>query len=348
MTHTDLPPLSLSSRDNFFQALTNLPIPDQGRINAARDRQNNLTKPQGSLGKLEELSIFMAGWQSQQPPSLDKVSCIVFAGNHGITAQGVSAYPSEVTQQMVQNFEQGGAAINQLCNLAQAELKVIALDLNKPTGDFSQEAAMTETDLCLALQTGADAIFPHMDCVLLGEMGIGNSSSAAALSYALFGGDADQWVGQGTGLDTEKLAHKTQVVAQAVQRHQQNIQDSFDLLRCLGGRELAAIAGAVLAARHYHIPVLLDGFISTAAAATLVKTAPDALDHCQLSHLSVEPGHLHLAKALDKEPILHLNMRLGEASGAAVALLILRASLATYNGMASFEEAQVSRAETSS
>ncbi|MBL4893351.1 MAG: nicotinate-nucleotide--dimethylbenzimidazole phosphoribosyltransferase [Emcibacter sp.] len=335
--------LSLGSREEFHSALSNLSTADQSSLEYARDRQNSLTKPQGSLGKLEELSIFMAGWQARQKPSLNKVTCLVFAGNHGITRQGISAYPPEVTHQMVQNFETGGAAINQLCALAQADLKVIALDLDKPTNDFSEEPALSEDDLCQALQTGANAVPVDADCILLGEMGIGNSTSAAALSHALFGGDAEQWVGRGTGLDPDKMAHKTQIVANAVRHHQQDIRDSFDLLRCLGGRELAAISGAVLAARHHRIPVLLDGFISTAAAATLTKTAPDILDHCQLSHLSVEPGHHHLAKALGKDPILHLNMRLGEASGAAVALMILRASLVTYNGMASFEEAQVSQ-----
>lgn len=336
------PVLSLGNRQDFSAALADLPAPDQSSLDHARRRQDSLTKPQGSLGKLEELSVFMAGWQARKNPVLNKVTCLVFAGNHGVTRQGVSAYPPEVTHQMVQNFDAGGAAINQLCELAQADLKVVSLDLDRPTKDFSETPALSEEELCQALQTGADSVPADADCILLGEMGIGNSTSAAALSHALFGGDAAQWVGRGTGLDVGKLAHKTAVVAKAVQLHQQDIHDAFDLLRCLGGRELAAIAGAVLAARHRRIPVLLDGFISTAAAATLTKSAPDILDHCQLSHLSVEPGHHHLAEALDKEPILHLNMRLGEASGAAVALLVLRAALATYNGMASFEEAHVS------
>ncbi|TPD60789.1 nicotinate-nucleotide--dimethylbenzimidazole phosphoribosyltransferase [Emcibacter nanhaiensis] len=309
----------------------------------ARTRQDSLTKPQGSLGKLEELSIFMAGWQGKEHPRLNQISCLVFAGNHGVTAQGISAYPPAVTKQMVQNFENGGAAINQLCIAAGAKLRVISLDLDHPTADFTKAPAMSEEELCRALQTGADAVPDDCDCLLLGEMGIGNTTAAAALSLALFGGDSGQWTGRGTGLAKDKLAHKAEVVETAVRRHSPEISDSFELLRCLGGRELAAIAGAVIAARQYRTPVLLDGFISTAAAAALTISAPDILDHCQVSHLSVEPGHRHLIETLGKSPILQLDMRLGEASGAAVALMILRASLATYNGMASFEEAHVSR-----
>ncbi|WP_417318881.1 nicotinate-nucleotide--dimethylbenzimidazole phosphoribosyltransferase [Emcibacter sp.] len=335
--------MPFNSREDFLSVLTNLPTTDKSYTDFARHRQDSLTKPQGSLGKLEELSIFMAGWQTREFPRLEKVSCLVFAGNHGVVSQGISAYPPEVTAQMVQNFKNGGAAINQLCTLSGAELKVIPLDLDRPTGDFTEEPAMSEEELCKALQAGADAVPTEADCLLLGEMGIGNTTSAAALSLALFGGGGQQWVGRGTGLEDEKLAHKTAVVEKAVKLHQSGIADSFELLRRLGGRELAAIAGAVIAARHNRIPVLLDGFISTAAAASLIRSAPDSLDHCQVSHLSVEPGHRHLVEALGKSPILQLDMRLGEASGAAVALMILRAALATYSGMASFEEAHVSR-----
>ena len=336
--------ISLNSRESFFRALDGLPAPHSECMDYARTRQDSLTKPQGSLGKLEELSIFMAGWQGKKHPRLDRVSCLVFAGNHGVVAQGISAYPPEVTAQMVQNFESGGAAINQLCTAADAKLQVISLDLDRPTADFTEAPAMSEEELCRALQTGADAVSEDGDCLLLGEMGIGNTTAAAALALALFGGDSGQWTGRGTGLAQDKLAHKAGVVEKAVRRHSSEIRDSFELLRRLGGRELAAIAGAVIAARHYRIPVLLDGFISTAAAAALTRSAPNMLDHCQVSHLSVEPGHRHLIETLGKTPILQLDMRLGEASGAAVALLILRAALATYNGMASFEEAHVSRA----
>tara|TARA_B100001939_G_scaffold304515_1_gene282934 strand:+ start:40388 stop:41425 length:1038 start_codon:yes stop_codon:yes gene_type:complete len=332
-------------RADFEAALRDLPGPDRDACAFARARQDSLTKPRGALGKLEDLSVFLAGWQARRMPRLEKVSCLVFAGNHGVVAQGISAYPAEVTRQMVRNFEEGGAAINQLCQLAEASLQVIALELDQQTRDFTCEAAMTEAEVCAALNAGAAAVPVTADCLLLGEMGIGNTTAAAALSLSLFGGQAEDWVGPGTGLKGERLRHKARVVAEAVRRHNGHELETFDLLRCLGGRELAAIAGAVIAARHRRIPVLLDGFISTAAAAVLTRVTPDSLDHTLLSHLSAEPGHRHLAEALNKEPILHLDLRLGEASGAAIALMILRAALATYAGMASFDEARVSREE---
>ncbi len=336
--------LSFTTTADLSIALANLPTSSEASRASAEARQDQLTKPQGSLGRLEEIALWMAAWQGREKPEINTPVCLVFAGNHGVTARGISAYPPEVTHQMVLNFEAGGAAINQLTRLAGAELKVMALDLDKPTCDFSTAPAMSEAECCAALQAGADAVPETADMVLVGEMGIGNTTSAAAIAQAVFGGTPDDWIGPGTGVDATGLAAKHDAVSRAMALHKGQQTSAFDCLRTVGGRELAAIAGAVIQARHRSIPVLLDGFIATAAAATLVFDNPAALDHTLISHTSKEPGHKRLAEQLNKRPILDLDMRLGEASGAAVALLIIRAALATHNGMATFEEAGVSGA----
>jgi nicotinate-nucleotide--dimethylbenzimidazole phosphoribosyltransferase len=301
-----------------------------------------LTKPPGSLGRMEDLAIFMAGWRQREKPVIDTAQALVFAGNHGVCAQGVNPFPQEVTAQMVANFEYGGAAINQLCRANGADLSVIALDLEVPTADFTETAAMSE-EACLAAMTrGAEAINPAADVVLLGEMGIGNSTISAALCTALFGGAAGEWVGPGTGSDADGIALKTRVIETGVARHGSGTP--MEILAALGGREQAALCGAVLEARAHGIPVILDGFICTAAVAPLYATEAALLDHCLVAHMSAEPGHQRLLSALNKDPILNLGMRLGEGSGAAVALGVLRSALACHSGMATFAEAGVSGA----
>jgi nicotinate-nucleotide--dimethylbenzimidazole phosphoribosyltransferase len=243
---------------------------------------------------------------------------------------------------MVLNFQHGGAAINQLCQAAGSSLNVFPLSLDTPTADFSEQPAMSVEDTLAAMQMGADAIPDDADLILPGEMGIGNTSSAAALSHLVFGGKADTWTGRGTGLDDDRLAHKISIITKAVNRVKNQTLDPVTMLSELGGRELAAIAGCVLAARLRRIPVLLDGFISTAACLPLWASNNAALDHCQISHYSKEPGHRHVIDALGKTAILDLDLRLGEASGAAIALQIVRSALAAHNGMATFAEAGVS------
>ena len=321
--------------------LSELPVADGSVREKAVRRQENLTKPRGSLGQLEDLAIWLAAWQGRERPVLDKAHCLVFAGNHGITKKGVSAFPAEVTAQMVANFESGGAAINQLCRASGARLQVIDLELDQPTADFSEQPAMSVAECGRAFRAGMTAVPEDADILLLGEMGIGNSTSAAALSAACFGGDVGDWTGPGTGLDAAGINHKIRLIEQALRVHDGHLTGAFEIMRRLGGRELAAIAGAALAARQKRIPVILDGFICTAAAAVLTVDNKNALDHCQVAHLSVEPGHEILAGALQKTPILDLGMRLGEASGAAVALMILRAAIEVHNGMATFAEAGV-------
>lgn len=326
--------------DDFRTLLAQAPGPDSAAIADAQARNGQLTKPPGALGRLEDLAIWYAGWRGNPQPQINAPQVIIFAGNHGVCAQGVSAFPPEVTVQMVANFEQGGAAINQLSKAAGAKMDVHALSLDTPTADFTKEPAMTETEVTQALQTGWAAVDPDADLLVTGEMGIGNTTSAAAIGAAVFGGDAGDWVGRGTGVDDAGLARKADVVAKGLALH--DVSDPLQALRCLGGREIAAMAGAIAGARHHRIPVILDGFIGTAAAAVLAKAQDGALDHTVAGHLSAEGAHRRMLDALGKEPLLQLGLRLGEGSGAALAINIVKSAVACHSGMATFAQAGVS------
>jgi nicotinate-nucleotide--dimethylbenzimidazole phosphoribosyltransferase len=326
-------------------ACASLPTGDEKAATAAADRQDVLTKPQGSLGRLEEIAIHMARWQGRAMPWLDKIEVIVFAGSHGVTKRGVSAYPAEVTAQMVANFAAGGAAINQLARAVNAELKVIPLDIEKPTEDFTEAPAMDESAFLSAVSIGHEAVSRDADLLCLGEMGIGNTTAAAAVAAALFGGSGTEWVGRGTGVDIAGLRRKAEVVDLALAFHGERLRNPLTALARVGGRELAAIFGATLAARQSGIPVILDGFVSTAAAAPLAKAAKGGLDHALAGHVSAEAGHKRLLQHLEMEPLLSLGMRLGEASGACLAVNLVRSALECHAGMASFAEAGVSTKE---
>ena len=326
--------------DAILAFAQDLPQADAQARDAARARQDSLTKPPGALGRLEDLAIFMAGWQGRERPRIDNAQALVFAGNHGVCAQGVNPFPQEVTAQMVANFRSGGAAINQLCDVNGAALEVIALDLDQPTADITRAAAMDDSACLAALNTGAAAVRADTDILLLGEMGIGNSTIAAALAAACFGGTGADWAGRGTGSDDAGVRRKIAAIDTALATNPDRAP--FAILSALGGREQAAICGAILAARHHRIPVMLDGYICTAAAGPLHRAEPALLDHCLVGHLSAEPGHARLLDAMDKSPVLRFDMRLGEGSGAALALGILRSALACHNGMATFAEAAVS------
>lgn len=333
--------LTIESLDSVRRRLGDLPGPDRAAMAAARTREARLTKPEGALGRLEEMTAWLSGWQGRHPPRCESVRAAVFAGNHGLAAHGVSAYPQAVTAQMVETFRSGGAAVNQLCRTFGVALTVHAFDLDKPTADVLQAPAMSEADCAAAMAAGAEVVASAGDLLCLGEMGIGNTTAAAALACALYGGEAAGWTGPGTGVSGTAQIRKTAVVAAAVARHRDAAIDPLDLLRRLGGWEMAAIAGAVLAARLARVPVILDGFVACAAAAPLAALRPDALDHCQVGHLSAEPGHRRLLDWLDKTPLLGLDMRLGEASGAVLAVPLLRAAVACHTGMATFGEAGV-------
>jgi nicotinate-nucleotide--dimethylbenzimidazole phosphoribosyltransferase len=325
--------------------LGQMPNADEAARAAAREREGRLTKPAGSLGRLEEISEWMAAWQGTARPHVDRPLVAVFAGNHGVVARGVSAYPPSVTEAMVSNFRAGGAAINQICKTFDISLKVYELALEKPTGDITQEPALDERTCAATMAFGMEALASEPDLLVLGEMGIGNTTAAAAIYHALYGGQAEDWVGRGTGVDDEGLRRKADAVRAAVARHQPYLDDPLEILARLGGRETAAIAGAILAARLRRTPVLLDGFVVCAAAAVLLALDDSALDHCLAAHVSAERPHRHALKLIGKTPVFDLGMRLGEGSAAALAVGLVKAAVACHNGMATFAEAGVAGKE---
>jgi len=338
------PPASAPTFDEMRRILRDLPGPDLEAQTKVVARQTELTKPPGSLGRLEELAEWLAAWQGRAQPRIERPRIAVFAGAHGVARRGVSAYPPEVTGQMVKNFLSGGAAINQLAGAIDADLRIYELDLDHPTEDFTQAPAMSERRAANAMAYGMMAAEPGIDVLCLGEMGIANTTAAATLCAALFGGTGADWAGPGTGVQGTVLAHKIAVIDEALARHRDAIagRDPLGLLATVGGEELAAIAGAIIAARMGRIPVLLDGYACTAAAAVLFATDRRALDHCKVAHRSAEPGHARLLDQIGQRPLLDMDMRLGEASAAALAVPILKAAAACHNGMATFTEAGVS------
>ncbi len=331
-----------STLSEFQSVLSDMPGPDRDAIAGAEARNGQLTKPPGALGRLEELALWYAGWRGTDRPQITAPQVLVFAGNHGVTAQGVSAFPAEVTAQMVANFQHGGAAINQLSDLHGAKLDVHPLDLETPTQDFTTGPAMSEEECVAALQAGWTAVDPEADLLVTGEMGIGNTTSAAAIGAALYGGNAAEYTGRGTGVDEAALAQKIRVVASALRAHEDHLDEPLEVLRRLGGREIAAMVGAIAAARYHRVPVILDGFICTAAATVLAEAQDGMLDHTVAGHLSAEGAHRRMLNALGKEPLLALGLRLGEGSGAALAIGILKGAIACHSGMATFAEAGVS------
>lgn len=337
--------MQFDSLDDIRSFCRDLPAGDANAANVATQRQQMLTKPPGSLGRLEELAIWLARWQRREIPRLDRVTITVFAGNHGVAARGVSAYPQAVTGQMVANFAAGGAAINQIARLAGADLKVVPIELDRPTRDFTVAPAMDSDEFLSAVDIGYRTVPRNSDLLVVGEMGIANTTTAAMLCAALLGGGAARWAGRGTGVDDSGLARKRAAIEAALDFHRAISGDPLGVAAAMGGRELAAIAGAILAARHHQIPVLLDGFVATAAVVPLVRLNQGILDHCRAGHASAESGHRGLLAEIGLDPLLDLGMRLGEASGAGVAVLLLRAALACHAGMATFAEAGVSNAD---
>lgn len=327
--------------DDFRDLIRSMPGPDLDALAAVRKRDPFLTKPPGALGRLEEIVEWLASWSGKAKPSITRPLVAVFAGNHGVTAQGVSPYPSEVTQQMVANFAQGGAAINQICIAHDLGLKVFDLALDLPTSDITVDAAMDEKTCAATMAFGMEAIAGGTDLLCIGEMGIGNTTIAAALLQGLFGGRSEDWVGAGTGSQGEILARKVGAVRKAVELHAAHLSDPFEVLRRLGGRELAAMVGAILAARMQRVPVIVDGFVATAAAAVLFKCDHTAIDHCMFGHVSAEQAHALALEKLGKKPLLDLGMRLGEGTGAALAAGIVKSAALCHSGMATFGEAGV-------
>ncbi len=337
---------SLTSAQSFneIRALTtNLPPAAEDCAAAVRVRQAELTKPAGALGRLEEIVEFLAAWQGRRVPSLEHLLVLVFAGNHGVVARGVSAYPASVTQAMVANFSTNGAAINQICATFELDLNVIAIDLDLPTRDFTEAAAMSEAQALACFGRGMAAVPDGADLIAIGEMGIGNTTSAAAIYYALYGDKPEFWAGRGTGLDDPGLKRKIAAIEAAVAFHKSALADPLEVLRRLGGYEIAAMAGAIVAARLKRVPVLLDGYVAGAAAAILHAQDQGAIAHCLAAHVAAEGAHADVLQRLGKRPLLDLGMRLGEASGAALAAGLVKAALACHRDMATFAEATVAR-----
>ncbi|MCD7059594.1 nicotinate-nucleotide--dimethylbenzimidazole phosphoribosyltransferase [Pelagibacterium xiamenense] len=333
--------MSASTFADFEDLLMLGPEGDEGAVEAVRARDAQLTKPAGSLGQLEKLVEFLARWQGKSEPTMDDPMVAIFAANHGVTDQGVSAFPREVTRQMVANFTKGGAAISQICALHEINLRVFELALDVPTGDITVVPAMDERTCAATIAYGMEAIAGEPDLLCLGEMGIGNTTVAAAVFAALFGGTGADWVGRGTGVDDAGLARKADAVDRALARHAGRLNTPFEILANLGGREIAAMLGAIIAARHQNIPVIVDGFVATSAAAVAHAVNPAAIDHCLFAHVSAESGHARALEAMDKAALLDLGMRLGEGSGAALGAVMAKTALHLHKNMATFAEAAV-------
>lgn len=326
--------------DDIRQLVAALPKADEAAVAAVKARDAILTKPAGSLGRLEQIAAWVAAWQGCDEPAVRRPLVAVFAANHGIAARGVSAFPQAVTQQMVQNFAAGGAAINQICEVYGLGLKVFELALEQPTPDIVAEDAFDEVSCAATIAYGMESVAGGVDLLCLGEMGIANTSVAAAIYHALFGGEPADWIGRGTGIDDAALQRKADAVAAAVQRIGSE-SDPLEVLRRIGGREIAAMVGAIVAARTERVPVVVDGFVTTAAAALVQAMRADAIDHCLFAHCSAEAGHAAVLQRMGKTPLLSLGMRLGEGTGAALAAGVVKAALAAHNNMATFAEAGV-------
>lgn len=324
----------------------------------ALDRQAELTKPPGALGELESIAVQLAAMQGQLKPELNNVHISIFAADHGIATSGVSAFPQAVTTEMVKNFSRGGAAISVLAKQLDAKLEVINLGtvfdpgslpgvldqrIANSTADFSQQAAMSEEQLGLALNAGRQAAqrAESADLFIGGEMGIANTSSASAIACALLKLPVSDLVGPGTGLDQSGVKRKAEIIGKALQLHQQ-AGSALEILRCLGGFEIAALVGSYISCAQSGKPVLIDGFISSVAALVASHLCPRCSDWFFYAHASAEPGHIHIMKALNATPLLNMGMRLGEASGAATAVPLLQMACALHNNMATFAEAGVS------
>lgn len=323
-------------------------------------RQQQLTKPAGSLGQLEALAVQLAGLQGRVKPTLEQVWIAIFAGDHGVVAEGVSAYPQEVTGQMLHNFVSGGAAISVLAQQLTAQLEVIDLgtvtpSLNLPgvrhlniaagTANFVNGPAMTEAQGRLALQAGRDsarrALTSGAQLFIGGEMGIGNTTAASALACALLDCPVSDLTGPGTGLDAQGVSHKVAVIERALAVHAAQRGDALQTLFNLGGLEIAALVGAYLACAQDGIVVLVDGFICSVAALVATRLNPACREWLGFGHRGAEPGHRHVLHSLDAQPLLELGLRLGEGSGAALAVPLLRLACALHGQMATFAEAAV-------
>lgn len=332
-------------------------LPSNEARNVAQAHQLDLTKPAGSLGLLENIAEDFAAFQNTNTPKVTRIGVRVFAGDHGICAQNVSAFPQIVTTQMIENFRQGGAAISVLSRYHNADFAIVNMGTANPlihdndiideciaagTNDFSQEAAMTQKQCEQALWAGKNNL-PDCDVFIGGDMGIGNTSSASAMYSVLLKLSPSITAGPGTGVDADTVLHKAKIIERAVAKHKVAADDAIAVLRVFGGFEIAALSGAYIAAAQAGTPVLVDGFISTAAALAAVKINSSIRPWLLFSHKSAEPSHIHALTELNAQVLLDLNLRLGEGSGAALCIPIIQDALRLHNEMATFSSAGVSQ-----
>jgi nicotinate-nucleotide--dimethylbenzimidazole phosphoribosyltransferase len=321
------------------ERLAVLPINDATAVDAVHDRAANLLRPSGALAWLDEIAAWVAGWQRTMTPAVDRPSALIFAADHGVAAATkVSAYPTGITQALFDAYLEGRSTIAAFAKIAGATVKAIDVGIGRPTGDIRHEAALTAERFDEIVDIAFQAV-DELDCdlLVLGEIGIGNTTPSAAIAAALAGGETAAWVGRGTGVDDEGLARKRAAVQESVRRIA-GVVDPIEILRELGGSELVAIAAATVAARHRSIPVVLDGYVVTSAVLPLVMVNPAALDHCTVGHCSAEPGHRKLLERLGKRPLLDLDMRLGEGSGAMAAVPLIAMACAGVTEVPTYDE----------
>lgn len=311
---------------------------DSESAETVRTRAEKVLRPKGALGRLDEIAVWLARWQGTDQPAVKTPAALIFAGDHGVAVEGVSAYPQSVTRAMIQALRSGIATASVMAERLGARFSVVDVGDGVPCGNIRSEAALSVEQFDEAIAVGRSAVesIGDVDLLVPGEVGIGNTTAAAAIATALLGGDAADWVGPGTGLDAVGLANKIAVVRDAVARAE--IAGPIDAIRELGGWELAAMAGAVVEARARSIPVLLDGFVVTSAVLPLELAHPGFLEHCWPAHVSAEPGHRRLVARLGRRPILDLEMRLGEGSGALAAVPLVALAADSVVRVATFEE----------
>lgn len=319
--------------DDFRELLRALPGPDHAALDKVRERSSQLAIEAGSLGRLGEIPVWLAAWQGRHPPQITRPQLAIFAADHGVAARQQKSTPHHHTQQLLSLFAAGGAAINQLCLAAGAGLKVFDLGLDVPTPDITTAEAMSEAGCAATIAFGMEAIAGGTDLLCLGAVGAGASTVAASVCCALYGGNAQDWISGGDAA----------LVSEAVTLHGDGLSDPLEILRRLGGRDIAAIAGAIIAARVQRIPVLLDGFVVAAAAALLDRLQPGSLDHCMVAHVSPDASQHRLLQRLCKRPLLDLDINSGDGAGAVTAIPLLRAAAAVHSGMATYEQAGISR-----
>ena len=319
-------------------ALATLPSQDQESHDAVTERAANILRPAGALARFDEVAAWAAGWQRTPRPAVHRPAALIFAADHGVTAAGVSKYPADVTGAMLAAYRAGKSTVSAFAAVAGATVDAIDVGVGRPTADIRYDSAMTAERFDESVEAGRRAVDAlDADLLVLGEMGIGNTTAAAAVAAALGGGEVAAWVGRGTGIDDEALMRKRDAVREAVGRIA-GIIDPLEVLREVGGAELVAIAAAIVAARHRQLPVLIDGYVVTSSAMPLVSIAPTALDHCLVGHCSAEPGHRRLLDRLDKQPLLDLDMRLGEGSGAMAAVPLVAMACAGITDVPTFGE----------